>query len=350
MDTPSATEITAPVKNQILRGVNLGNWLVLEKWMSPRIFEGTSAIDEYTLCEALGQGNEAYMLRHRDEYIGEADFQWLHERGINAVRIPFGYWLFSPDKPFVSSPWHLDNAIALAEKYDIKVVLDLHGLPGFQGPNDHTGRVGHFQWHKEQRHLDRSLDVIEEIAQRYASQRSVVAFSVVNEPEPSVGREFLVSFYERVRKHMKAEDVTFVLAAFPEGEMPTYHGCLGERANVWTDVHLYECFGEGWEKMPLLDYLAYPIERQGRLRAHLQRGPAIVGEWSMGMAGCMAKQIAAMPPYRQQLIMRMHGQMQLAMMEEFQGWFFWSYKVDNWPVWSFRDSVARGWLPDQYGD
>ena len=43
------------VKNkQVLRGVNLGNWLLLEKWMSPRVFAGTGARDEYTLCEALG--------------------------------------------------------------------------------------------------------------------------------------------------------------------------------------------------------------------------------------------------------------------------------------------------------
>jgi len=30
-----------------IKGVNLGNWLVLEKWMSPALFEGTGAQDEY---------------------------------------------------------------------------------------------------------------------------------------------------------------------------------------------------------------------------------------------------------------------------------------------------------------
>ena len=29
-----------------IKGVNLGNWLVLEKWMSPELFEGTEAEDE----------------------------------------------------------------------------------------------------------------------------------------------------------------------------------------------------------------------------------------------------------------------------------------------------------------
>ena len=30
-----------------VKGVNLGNWLVLEKWMSPSLFDGTTAEDEY---------------------------------------------------------------------------------------------------------------------------------------------------------------------------------------------------------------------------------------------------------------------------------------------------------------
>ena len=29
-----------------VKGVNLGNWLVLEKWMSPAVFDGTTAEDE----------------------------------------------------------------------------------------------------------------------------------------------------------------------------------------------------------------------------------------------------------------------------------------------------------------
>ena len=31
-----------------LRGVNLGSWLVLEKWMVPSLFEGLAATDETT--------------------------------------------------------------------------------------------------------------------------------------------------------------------------------------------------------------------------------------------------------------------------------------------------------------
>lgn len=36
-----------------IKGVNLGNWLVLEKWMNPTLFDGTTADDEYYLPTQL---------------------------------------------------------------------------------------------------------------------------------------------------------------------------------------------------------------------------------------------------------------------------------------------------------
>lgn len=44
-----------------VKGVNLGNWLVLEKWMSPSLFEGTTAEDEYYLPTQLSR--EVYEAR-----------------------------------------------------------------------------------------------------------------------------------------------------------------------------------------------------------------------------------------------------------------------------------------------
>lgn len=334
------------------RGVNLGNWLLLERWMRPSLFADTRAGDEYTLCQALGASAESVLRRHRDTYMTEVDFRWLSERGLNAVRLPFGYWHFDPDPPYVATPEHVDAAISWAEACGLGVVLDLHGLPGCQGPEHHTGRGRHFQWHLDPVHIPRSLDIIESIARRYAGRRGVIGFSVVNEPEPAVGRDRLVRFYEeahrRVRLHMPADAVAFVLAAYPEGELGKYHGCLGDTPSVWTDVHLYQSFGD-WEHLQPLDYFCYPLRRQEKLRQAAAKGPLIIGEWSMSMAGPASRHLAQLPAWRRNLLMRMHGNMQLALYEEFAGWFFWSYKVDGRPAWSFRDCVEQGWLPERFG-
>ena len=47
-----------------LRGVNLGGWLVLEKWMTPSVFEGLDAVDETTFCVELGDRAETVLKAH----------------------------------------------------------------------------------------------------------------------------------------------------------------------------------------------------------------------------------------------------------------------------------------------
>lgn len=76
-----------------IKGVNLGNWLVLEKWMSPALFYGTDAMDEYDLPRALSKevdadGNETLISA------GE---------GVVAVRIPGGRTCLTASFP--ESPW-----------------------------------------------------------------------------------------------------------------------------------------------------------------------------------------------------------------------------------------------------
>ena len=83
-----------------LCGVNLGVWLVLEKWMTPSLFEGTNAVDEYTFVRTPGAAKK--IKTHRDAFITEADFSWLHEHGIEAIRIPVGFWVLEEHAPLVS--------------------------------------------------------------------------------------------------------------------------------------------------------------------------------------------------------------------------------------------------------
>ena len=50
-----------------IKGVNLGNWLVLEKWMLPDLFEGTGAEDEVWLNRKMNPAElKEKMKEHRD--------------------------------------------------------------------------------------------------------------------------------------------------------------------------------------------------------------------------------------------------------------------------------------------
>lgn len=100
----------------ILRGVNLGGWLVLEPYITPSLFlefnstNGTEKdipVDEYHYWKKLGKEEAEVRLRkHWDNFYTEKDFSDIKGAGLNMVRIPVGYWAFSTLKsdPYKSDP------------------------------------------------------------------------------------------------------------------------------------------------------------------------------------------------------------------------------------------------------
>ena len=94
-----------------IKGVDLGNWLVLEKWMNPALFDGTTADDEYYLPTQLDPAvYEARIKTHRAEYITERDSATIKSWGLNSVRIPVPYFIFGDRAPFIGCIDELDKA------------------------------------------------------------------------------------------------------------------------------------------------------------------------------------------------------------------------------------------------
>lgn len=85
-----------------IRGVNLGAWLVLEKWMTPKLFDGTPSEDEYYLARDVEPTIYAEKIKtHRDTFITEGDFVKMKAAGINVVRIPVPHFIFNDRPPFI---------------------------------------------------------------------------------------------------------------------------------------------------------------------------------------------------------------------------------------------------------
>ncbi|PON47823.1 Fascin [Trema orientale] len=104
-----------------------------------------------------------------DSYITEDDFSFTSTNGITAVRIPVGWWIAydpTPPKPLVGgSSQILDKAFTWAQKYGIKVIIDLHAVQGSQNGNDHSGtRDGYQEWGDS--YVADTVKVIDYLAQR----------------------------------------------------------------------------------------------------------------------------------------------------------------------------------------
>src|SRR5262245_61448616 len=79
----------------LLKGINLGNWLLPEGYMfkfksanSPRLI--------YTVINQLvgeDEGNR-FWREYRDNYITLDDIRFIKQSGLNSIRVPFSYRLF----------------------------------------------------------------------------------------------------------------------------------------------------------------------------------------------------------------------------------------------------------------
>lgn len=155
-----------------VKGVNLGNWLVLEKWMSPALFEGTTAEDEYYLPRQLSpEVYEARIKIHRAEYISERDFVTIKRMGMDTVRIPVPYFIFGDREPFIGCIEELDKAFNWAERYGLKILIDLHTAPESQNGFDNGGICGVCKWAQNPDEVEFVHTVLERLAKRYGHRK-----------------------------------------------------------------------------------------------------------------------------------------------------------------------------------
>jgi glucan 1,3-beta-glucosidase len=328
------------------RGVNLGGWLVLEKWMTPSLFDGRAAIDEYGLCQELGPAKAPKLLdAHRASFITETDFAWIAEHGLNAVRLPVGWWVFGNEPPYVGAIAYVDRAFEWARKYGLQVVLDLHGAPGSQNGNDHSGKAGRRGWGSQET-IKQTLDVLEKLATRYGGNSALAAMEILNEPSYRLGRRRLSGFYEqayaRVRKRCDRRVAIIFHDAFrPKRWSNVLRGPSFER--VMLDHHYYQVFGWRDRRRLLRRQLSRPQILAERIASVQLQRPVIVGEWSLALPN-RAMQSSDATTHKG------YADAQLLAMRAARGWFFWSYKTEGGGVWSYRDCVQRGWLPAHFGD
>jgi glucan 1,3-beta-glucosidase len=339
-------------REPIMRGVNLGGWLLLERWMQPSLFAGTGARDEFELCRSWGREAERRLREHRESYIGRDDLVWLKRVGINTVRIPFGYWLLTGDPPFVAGIDVLDQALRWCQELGLMAILDFHGLPGAQSREHHTGRQNHFQWHRDPEHQQRSLEILEAIAARYTDVSSLIGIEVVNEPAESIPATLLDRYYraayERIRLHLPPERAAVIFPAFTERRLRHFHGRYRppEFENTITDLHYYQCFGGRPGAMAWEEQISYPLtHRLQEIRRANTRGWLMIGEWSLRLPWKPRDWARELPPDGYDIVMRGYAAAQLWAYEQTHGWCFWTYRAEGEPEWSFRACIERGWLP-----
>lgn len=290
-----------------IKGVNLGNWLVLEKWMLPEMFEGTGAEDEVWLNRKLNPAElKEKMKEHRDTFITEQDFAFIKEQGIWLLRIPVPYFIFGDRPPFNGCVEYLDKAFDWAEKYGLQILIDLHTVPGSQNGYDNGGLTGVCKWCKNPEEVEFALTVLERLAKRYGQREGLYGIEVLNEPisflvyatAPSTGKAvdkeeakgsgyvplpFLENFYRNAYRRLRKilpENKTIV---FHDGFRLRHWGKFFRKEhmkNVVLDTHIYIFAMESFVPIHMPWVYQIYIKSQQRLIERIQKDvPVVVGEW-----------------------------------------------------------------------
>ncbi len=119
----------------VLRGVGFGGWILPEgyMWGFPEQGDRPRRIEKM-IMELIGEQKVGeFWERYYRSYTSEADIRRIAQEGFNSVRVPINSrFLLKTSEPVRYNEEHLgiiDTVIEWCRKYNLYVILDLHGAP-----------------------------------------------------------------------------------------------------------------------------------------------------------------------------------------------------------------------------
>lgn len=239
-----------------LRGTNLGGWMLQEQWMCPfENADGQYGIVE-TLTERFGAEKAQKLIdEYEDNWITDEDFDIIESLGFNCVRMPFWYrdlqtddegtWKLNENGDIDFS--RLDYVVEQCAKRGIYVFLDLHGAVGFQGNNDHCGKLNSSEYFernaKGEKFRQMTADLWKKVAQHFNGNPAVAGYDLLNEPmcdftimDYPLDWENYDMLYDAVRS-VDSEHIIAMCCTWQYFCLP--HPALYGWKNVTYEMHIY---------------------------------------------------------------------------------------------------------------
>lgn len=412
-NSTNLTSLGTNSRNFQLQGVTIGGWLLLEPYITPSLFlqfnatNGTESdipTDEYRFCERLGKDEALSQLQdHWDTFYTKEDFDDIKELGLNMVRIPIGYWAFDQleDDPYVyGAQEYLDKAIEWAYDADLKVWVDLHGVPESQNGFDNSGlrNLGYPGWFNSTENVNLTYSVLQQIYSKYGGSEmnskypdTIIGIEVVNEPKtPELDIEDIEEFYintYRDARRIQGVNNTIVFHDAFKG-LGYWNGFLNYTQhsnstipgnyNIMIDHHHYHVFDSNALTMTIAQHIdAFKSFSEG-INDEIESHPAVVGEWLAAMTDCtpwlngvgIGTRWEGTAPYTNDPIgkcddindfdawseerkknYRKFIEIQLDQYEsQMNGWIFWCYKTESSIEWDLSRLVELELFPQPLDD
>lgn len=343
-------------------GVNVGNWLIPENWMS-HVFDGVVAWDLHSLVQKLGQQEATRRVEHhRSTFMNEGDFWWMSNNGVNSVRLAFGYWDVenTKDYPTGGLVW-MDRCFEWCKKYGITVMLDFHGLPGSQNADAHSGTTAGIAF-QNPANVAHALKIVEFVVKRYKDHPQYIGIDLANEPvtcgpdglnngKPAIPVDVLKKYYtDAYNLVRKITDNGYLVFDTPYGPYPG-----ADPLNWWqfmmepqykktaNDYHYYQLYTPTQTQETMDQHLAELGGLKDRFIEMGKKRPMVAGEWSFALPD---KAYEGMNAQQKNHARKLWAAAQLKVYENWLGFYFFNYKSDvEDDNWSFTTIVKNGGWP-----
>ncbi|KAH9952177.1 glycoside hydrolase superfamily [Amylocystis lapponica] len=334
--------------------------------MTPSLFTCAAGQQLSEIDIASGWGStdsaRAVLERHWDTFVNQTDFEYLAGIGINTVRLPIGYWSLGPrfcqDTPYepvadvYQNSWgRVVRAINMAGDAGIGVLVDLHGAPGSQNGQQHSGvSDGATNLFDDPTYINITMSVLIFLMEELVNVTNVVGIQILNEPH---NVPELPAFYDQAISAMR--QVSPAAAAFPlylhDGfNLDQFSDFVANRSDfVVEDHHSYFVFTSSDESEPASQHTADiqgPIANSFSVASAKQRRNLVIDEWSCALTDDSLSYEDDPDQARHDFCV---GQMEVYTNTS-AGWGFWAYNKEacfDDPGWCFRAAVGTS-LPSSF--
>ncbi len=307
----------------LLRGLNLGNWLVNEGYMMEMQPAADAPHEIKDKLESLiGKENTAHFFEvYRASYVQERDIDTLFKLGFNHVRLPFHYNLLTPeDSPGVyleKGFAYIDSTISWCKKRNMYVILDMHCVPGAANAAGHGDSHGAADLWNYTKNQDRLCQIWKYIAKKYESEPTVGGYDLVNESvntDDQPDNKLMRKVFIRVTDSIRTVDKKHII--FIEGNW--YGSDFRGLTPTWDNNMVYS-FHKYWVP-PTTEHLQYLLDIMNEYNVPLWLGES--GENSNSWYCDLIKILE----------------------ENNIGWCWWTYKKPNSITSPFRLVFTPGWI------